>query len=284
MRVTESRSGLIEYYPMRVTLTATYGSRVGPQLEVGLDQAGSVGRDPQRAELAIPQDEYLSSLHFYVECNKVGCRIRNVGRNGTLVNGSPVEESALGDDALIQAGHSFFSVRVNEGPLPGIIEGQALPVYAILDAARSPDVVSVLASSGLTYLSLYEGAKGAVLANVAPYLVALSSAPEFLERLLEISWGKSWGVYLTSRIAMPDLRDHLRRFLLVKDELGRPLSFRFYDPRVLRVFLPVCMPAEVGDFFGPIRAVLLEDEDPLTLLRFTSTGEGTIVRDAVRLT
>jgi len=268
---------------MRVTVTATYGSSVGPKLEVGLDQVGSVGRDPQRAQLAVPQDNYLSGLHFYVGCGKAECRIKTVGQNGTLVNGSLIQEGALGDDALIQAGQSSFSVRVNEGPLLSILEGQALPLYAILDGARSPDVVPVLASSGRPYTSLYEGEQGATLANVAPYLVAFSPDTGFLRRLLEVSWGKSWGVYLTSRITMPELRNHLRRFLLVKDEADRPLCFRFYDPRVLRVFLPVCTPTEVGDFFGPARAFLLEDEDPLTLLRFTLTGEG-IGRDAVQLT
>jgi hypothetical protein len=269
---------------MRVTLTATHGSSVGPQLEIGPDQVGSVGRDPRRAQLAVPHDYSLAELHFQIACGQVECRIMDVGQSGILVNGRSVQECVVGDDAVIQAGQSFFSVRVNEAPLLGILEGQSLPLYAILDAARSPDVLPVLSSlSGRQYTSLYEGEKGASLGHVAPYLVEISPEGEFLRRLLEVSWGKSWGVYLTSRITMPALRDHLRRFLLVKDEMGRFLCFRFYDPRVLRVFLPACMPVEVGEFFGPLRSFLVEDTDPLTLLRFTLTSEG-VCRDAVRLT
>lgn len=268
---------------MRVTLTATYGSSIGPELEIGPGQVGSVGSDPQLATLAVVQDNALFGLQFYVGCGKAECRIKNVVPNGTLVNGQPVQEGVLGDDALIQAGRSFFSVRVDEGPLLGILEGQALPLFAILDAARSADVIPLLASSGQPYDSLYEGEQGAALANVAPYLVAIARDAGFLPRLLTLGWGKSWGVYFTSRIAMPDLRNHLRRFLLVKDEADRPLCFRFYDPRVLRVFLPACTPAEAGDFFGPVRSFLVEDEDPGTLLRFTLGGAG-MRRDAVQVT
>ena len=40
------------------------------------------------------------------------------------------------------------------------------------------------------------------------------------------------------KLALPvdELRRHLRRFLLVKDESGRQLYFRYYDPRVLRLY------------------------------------------------
>lgn len=41
-----------------------------------------------------------------------------------------------------------------------------------------------------------------------------------------------------------------------------PIYFRFYDPRVLRRFLPVCTPDQLYAFFGPIDYFLFEDEDP----------------------
>jgi hypothetical protein len=60
----------------------------------------------------------------------------------------------------------------------------------------------------------------------------------------------------------------------VKTEDGKELYFRFYDPRVLRVFLPTCSPRETTGFFGPIKSFLLEDDPPQTLLRFTDRAEG----------
>ena len=59
-----------------------------------------------------------------------------------------------------------------------------------------------------------------------------------------------------------DLRSHLRRFLIVLDEdTGKKLYFRFYDPRVLRAFLPTCSKIQVADMFGEIGMFLLEGED-----------------------
>ena len=61
---------------------------------------------------------------------------------------------------------------------------------------------------------------------------------------------------------------------LVQTEDGKQLYFRFYDPRVLRLYLPTCTPEEVRRSFGPVGCYLLEDEDPKTLLRFTGDDRG----------
>jgi len=60
----------------------------------------------------------------------------------------------------------------------------------------------------------------------------------------------------------------LREFLRVRDESGKRLIFRYYDPRVLRVYLPTCWPAELDTFFGPISAFITEGEDPGEILEF----------------
>ena len=46
----------------------------------------------------------------------------------------------------------------------------------------------------------------------------------------------------------------------VADEDGQTFFFRFYDPRVLRAFLPTCSPSQLTDFFGPVRAMIVESE------------------------
>lgn len=46
------------------------------------------------------------------------------------------------------------------------------------------------------------------------------------------------------------------------------MLFRYYDPRVLRVFLPTCNKEELTNFFGPIQAFVLEDTEEDTLIRF----------------
>ena len=78
------------------------------------------------------------------------------------------------------------------------------------------------------------------------------------------------------------MRQHFRALSLVYDTTGRPLIFRYYDPRVLRDFLPTCTPQELTTFFGNVTEFLVEDEDPATALRFAAPS-GELKRDALKL-
>ncbi len=124
------------------------------------------------------------------------------------------------------------------------------------------------------YESLYEGVEGAKLAQVAPYLVRLKPDSALLEKLVNEAWGNSWGVFLTCDRDFRELRHHLRHFLQVQLPSGEQVYFRYYDPRVLRVFLPTCTAGETNEFFGPIKYYLGEDEKPEILLRFVNGGAG----------
>lgn len=53
---------------------------------------------------------------------------------------------------------------------------------------------------------------------------------------------------------------------MIYDPAQRPLFFRYYDPRVLRIYLPICMPAELDTIFGPVARYLLEDQKSGMLL------------------
>ena len=148
------------------------------------------------------------------------------------------------------------------------------PLYVLLDAAREPDVLKFIFESKEEYQSLYEGATGAQLAHFAPYLVRIPEKSALLEKLVHQAWAKSWGVYLTCAQPLKDLRTHVRRFLMVKLPDGKQVSFRYYDPRVLRIFLPTCTADEIGQFFGPVKQFLIESEDPKLALRFTRGAKG----------
>ena len=155
-----------------------------------------------------------------------------------------------------------------------LLRGEFQPLYAVLDAAREPEVLKVLFESKEKYQSLYEGPPSAQLAHFAPYLVKLVSESMLLETLVRQGWGKNWGVYFTCAQPFEGVRRHIRHFLMVKMPDGKQVYFRFYDPRVMRVFLPTCTPEEANQFFGPIQNFLAEDETPKRLLRFVNTGQG----------
>ena len=54
---------------------------------------------------------------------------------------------------------------------------------------------------------------------------------------------------------------HLRTFLKVYGPDLTPLYFRYYDPRVLRTYLPTCNEQEMRTVFGPVLRYIVEDED-----------------------
>jgi hypothetical protein len=56
---------------------------------------------------------------------------------------------------------------------------------------------------------------------------------------------------------------------MVYDETGKPLYFRYYDPSVLRVFLPTCSADELRSLFGPIVRYMVEEKDANALIVYS---------------
>jgi hypothetical protein len=146
-------------------------------------------------------------------------------------------------------------------------------VYAVLDAARDPRALAGLLAHDVRHACLYEGRIPREIAAVAPYLVQMRRGHRYTEQLLESSWGGSWGVFASSAGDFEAMRRHFRRFLRAEDESGKKMLFRWYDPRVLRVYLPTCTPRELDAMFGPLSAYYVEDEDPTRLNVYSRHGE-----------
>jgi hypothetical protein len=146
-----------------------------------------------------------------------------------------------------------------------------LHVYAILDGARDPAVTPWIERSGLESACLYAGAIPDALAAVAPYLVELVP-DERATDLLARSWRRSWGIYAATGADLEAVRRHFRRFLQVEDDRGKVLLFRYYDPRVFRVYLPTCSEQELGTIFGPVFRFAVETESGDALLGYVRDG------------
>lgn len=148
------------------------------------------------------------------------------------------------------------------------------PLYAVLDAARTDRILTVVRESVDPYRSLYEGIDGEALEDVAPYLVELLPNSSLLSRLIEEGWGNRWGIFIEYPGTFKDLRRHLRRFLMVADaDTRKKFYFRFYDPVCLREFLPTSTPKQRAEFFGEIRAFCMEDAF-MQVVRFEPEPEG----------
>jgi uncharacterized protein DUF4123 len=105
------------------------------------------------------------------------------------------------------------------------------------------------------------------LESTAPHLVEIARSYSFTKLLIEMGWGQSWGIFVRIKDAS-NLRYHLRTFLRVQDAAGRVVYFRYYDPRVLRAYLPTCLPQELETVFGPVAGYLVESEDGNELIEF----------------
>lgn len=259
-----------------------------------------VGRT-SRADFVVPHDEDMSGTHFELSWDGITCRLKDLGSAaGTLVSGGRVEEATLAHGDWIRAGKTDFSVYYEEHTPPPHGAGgephraRALAalqayaekerLYAVVDAARDPRVLTVLRESVEEYRSLFEGVFRELMTEAAPYLVQLPAKSRLLARLVAEGWGESWGVYLTSKRRPEELRKHLRKFLTVSEEGSpKPMYFRYYDPRVLRVFLPMATARQNSELYAAeIDRWIVEGQPSDSLLVFTAK-DGAAAQQTVAL-
>lgn len=152
-------------------------------------------------------------------------------------------------------------------------------VYAVLDGARDPRIEPLVRLGGLEYACLYAGPLSPSLRAAAPCLIHLAPGSRCTRQLIELGWGDSWGMFLVAPgdVTLQALRRHFRTLLRVEDESGRKLVFRFYDPRVLRIYLPTCTEDEAAQFFGPVHRIVVEADEPARAATYARGGSGVTV-------
>jgi hypothetical protein len=138
-------------------------------------------------------------------------------------------------------------------------EGAA--TFVVLDGASVPGLLEKLAQWHPPAECLYRG-------EIKPEV----AESDFAKWVLSEGWGKHWGIFAIVEADLRTMRQHFRRFITVHDESGKPLLFRYYDPRVLRTFLPTCNAKELAEIFGPVVCYVAEGEEPDTALRFEVRG------------
>jgi hypothetical protein len=145
-------------------------------------------------------------------------------------------------------------------------------VYAILDAASIPNLLGRLQEQEPEYECLFMGDLEPGMAEVAPYLIRLERNAEFTEWLIGQGWGEHWGIFAVGEVGMKAARRHFRSFLTAYAPDGKPLFFRYYDPRVMRVYLPTCNAEELNTVFGPLQYYFLEGEDAQVAIQYRNSA------------
>lgn len=149
-------------------------------------------------------------------------------------------------------------------------------VYAVLDGARDTQIAPLVSNSQRPHDCLYYPPLSDALYAAAPHIVELNAQAAFTQQLLQRAWGNSWGIFLVtdSFINLATVRHTCRKLNIVLGAKGERLLFRYYDPRVMRNYLPTCTHDEVNTVFGPIKAMVMEGEQAALLHRFQHNEQG----------
>jgi hypothetical protein len=145
--------------------------------------------------------------------------------------------------------------------------------FAVLDGASVPDLPMRLYELRPPHYCLFRGELKPDMAEVAPYVVQIAPGTLFADWLLAECFGKHWGIFAHSRYSIKEMRRHFRALVTVYDEAGKPMIFRFYDPRVLQTFLPTCSGDELNMFFGTVDTIFAENIEEKSLVSYRLENE-----------
>lgn len=141
---------------------------------------------------------------------------------------------------------------------PRPLDETAPRAFALVDAARDGKILPALLRADCEWLCLYRGDAAVSMAEAAPYLVELDPHADFTGWLLRRT---HWCVFALASVPLERLLAHFRRMTMARLPDGRMVYFRFYDPRIFRVYLAHCTPSQIETVYGPVEQYLLESED-----------------------
>lgn len=121
--------------------------------------------------------------------------------------------------------------------------------YAVLDAAKIPNLPELLDASGLKHRCLFKGEAYDTSKEAAPWVVQLEDGNSFLLSLFTQSeapwhhWEAAPGIYLRSNAPLDDIWNHFRHFVKLQKTDGSWLYFRFWDPCILLKIMTSATPS-----------------------------------------
>jgi hypothetical protein len=126
------------------------------------------------------------------------------------------------------------------------------PNYFVADGAIMNDEIERFSDFGIAPITLYVGMEEEAIADVGPFLIDIYKNIDAQNWIIDNTDTSISGIFLKTNAEYDDILDHLQSLILVEDEEGNEMYFRFYDPRVLIKFLPTCNASQLKQFFGPV--------------------------------
>jgi len=225
-------------------------------------------------QLVLAWDGRHGTLHHLADLAKPTCLEGQPSEHGPVRHGSWIR-AGVTDLTVARERHSppdeppTAATIAAAGPALAHLTTVADPLYAIVDASRSPRIRVLLRESPAVARCLYDGVEADAYADSAPFLVPLDPAGLLLQDLVHEGWRLRWATYLTApkSLSPDDVRRHLRKFLRVQlERSGDVAYFRFYDPYVLRSYLAGCTADERRTFVGPLTYLPIDDDGVVHVL------------------
>lgn len=152
-------------------------------------------------------------------------------------------------------------------------EKEGCSLFGIIDSARNEDVFRYLITGNVLYKSLFEGTMDVQSYGVSGFLVECKKESPLFQWMLKEAWGDSACIFFISKASFDELFSHFQKFNRVYLEDDRVVLFRYYDPRVLRIYLPTCYRAELELFFGEVVSFFAEGEESSQVILFRRETE-----------
>jgi len=147
-------------------------------------------------------------------------------------------------------------------------------VYALVDGAHDPQLLSQIISSGHRFACLFDEPEAAHLAHSAAFLVHVPADHDLIG-IFGQGLGRNWFSFVRSTWGFNAVLLHLRQYTKCRHDEGDGRAvdayFAFWDPRVATDWLPTLQGEAAQRFFAPIEAFCAESPgrtDRLTIYRY----------------
>lgn len=128
--------------------------------------------------------------------------------------------------------------------------------YVLLDSSQHPRFHEKLERRQVLYRSLFEGHAEEALPDIAPLLIDATIDCEAMQTVIDettrIGKLKPCVSMLESTLPLDRLAEHFTQFHLVETSNGRSMLMRWYDTRILPIWLDILTDAQRNFFTHPI--------------------------------
>lgn len=128
--------------------------------------------------------------------------------------------------------------------------------YVLIDSSQHPGFDRKLQQCGVLYRSLFEGHAEASLTDIAPLLIDVTVERDATEKVIDetqrIGKLKPCVSTLESELPLVPLAEHFTQFHLVETADGQAMLMRWYDTRILPIWLDVLSEEQRRFFTGSV--------------------------------